>query len=58
MPGAAPRANSAWPTSCIYAMSSPYQRVVSGPPEAISAPCKPDGRSVEEGDGFPVDGPV
>src|SRR5687768_11849820 len=58
MPAAAPRANSPWPTSCMYAMSSRYHRVVSGPPEAISAPRKPDRRSVEEGDGFPVDGPV
>src|SRR5215212_3069895 len=58
MPGAARRANSAWPTSWIYVRSSPYHRVVSVPSEVISVPCKPDGGSVEQGDGFPVDGPV
>jgi hypothetical protein len=58
MPGAAPRANSAWPTSWMYARSSPYHRGLSRAPEVISVPCKPDGGSVEQGNGFPVDGPV
>jgi hypothetical protein len=58
MPGAELRANSAWPTSCMYAMSSPYHRVVSEPPAVISVPREPHGGGVEQGDGLPVYGPV
>src|SRR5215204_791883 len=58
MLGADLRANSAWPTSWMYAMSSRYHRVVSGPPEVISLPRQPDGGGVEHGDRLSVDGPV
>ena len=56
--GRSSKANSAWPTSCMYAMSSPYHRFVSGLPRLSQPPVSRTGRSVEEGDGFPVDGPV
>src|SRR5215210_1011191 len=42
----------------MYAMSSPYHRVVSGPPEVISVPRETGGRDIEHGDRLPVDGPV
>src|SRR5215204_3124835 len=42
----------------MYAMSSPYHRVLSGFPEVISVPRKPHGGSVEHGDGLSVDGLV
>jgi hypothetical protein len=42
----------------MYARSSPYHRGLSRAPEVISVSCKPDGGSVEQGNGFPVDGPV
>src|SRR5215207_8167240 len=42
----------------MYARSSPYHRVISESPEAISISGEPDGGCVEHGDRLSIDCPV